>query len=89
MGLIMTPTSVGSDGTVNSYVVALPAGAAAVLNLVPGRGWDLTVRPGGGAIDDRGLFASTKDIILKLEAEFNSTTGPGWPQAERRSRPRA
>ena len=85
----MTPSGVGNDSTVNSYVVALPDGATAFLNSVAGRGWELIIRRGGGYTDRRGLFASTKDIMLKLEAEFNSApVGPRWPQIERRSRPR-
>jgi hypothetical protein len=89
MGLIMTPSSLGNHRTVNTYVVALPDGSTAFLNSVSGRGWELIIRRGGGHTDRRGLFASTTDIMLRLEVEFNpAPVGPRWPQVERRSRPR-
>jgi hypothetical protein len=88
MALIIKASAAQSDGTVNGYVVALPNGATAFLNSVSGRGWELIIRRGAGDTDRRGLFASTKDIMSKLDAEFNSAPGPEWPQIERRSRPR-
>jgi hypothetical protein len=87
MGLIMTPSSVGTDRSVNSYVVALPEGATAFLTLVPDKGWALTIRRGGGGADDRGLFATTDDIMSKLKAEFSALqTWPDAPHSERPSR---
>jgi len=77
MGLVMTPSSLGSESAANCYVVALPNGSTAFLNSVSGRGWELIIRRGGGDTDRRGLFASRKDIMLKLEVEFNS--GPVGP----------
>jgi hypothetical protein len=89
MALIIKASAVRSDGTVNGYVVALPNGATAFLNSVSGRGWELIIQRGGGDTERRGLFASTKDIMSKLDAEFNSVPVAQWPQIERRSRPRA
>ena len=88
MGLIMTPSSRGTDGRVNSHTVALPNGATAFLNSVSGRGWELIIRRGAGVTDSRGLFGSTNDIMLMLEAEFTSSGEARWPQIGRRSRPR-
>ena len=82
----MTLSGRFSDGLVHSYVVSLPLGATAFLIWVCSNGWRLTIRRADGAIDRRGVFATTQDIMARLEDEFNAPSAmPAWPHADRRS----
>jgi hypothetical protein len=52
-----------------SYIVHLPHSAFAILDLVDGRGWHLTIRRDGSIIN-RGMFANKEDILTLLEDEY-------------------
>ena len=58
------------EGEVRSYSVDLPNRGLAVLDRVDGQGWELTVRLGEGVIQSRGLFATPKDAVAVLDAEY-------------------
>lgn len=57
----------GSEPT--SYIVHLPQNEFAILDLVDGQGWHLTIRR-DGTIINRGMFASKHDILALLEEEY-------------------
>ena len=67
--LRLQPSERFGHGQVHSYVIALPNEATAVLDLIGGKGWRLTIREHGATID-RGLFGSTDDIVKLLTAEY-------------------
>jgi hypothetical protein len=67
MEMILRPNGIGTQ---KSYVVDLPNRAVAVLDQIDGKGWELTIRVGGGQLTHRGLFATTDDVIGLLEAEY-------------------
>ena len=69
LNLQLQPSERFGHGQVYSYVIALPNEATAILDLVGGRGWRLTIRDHGATID-RGLFGSTDDIVELLSAEY-------------------
>lgn len=52
-----------------SYIVHLPHNASAILDLVAGQGWHLTIRH-DGRITNRGMFANKDDILRLLEDEY-------------------
>jgi hypothetical protein len=69
MRLSLQPNGRVAHTRPHSYIVELPGGASAIVDAVDGKGWHLTVRDDGKALD-RGLFASTEDVLAFLEAEF-------------------
>lgn len=60
-------TARGSEHT--SYIVHLPQNESAILDLVDGQGWHLTIRRDGKIIN-RGMFASKQEILALLEDEY-------------------
>lgn len=52
-----------------SYRVELPHRDIAIVDRVANGGWQLTVREGGQVVN-RGLFATTHDVLALLEAEY-------------------
>jgi hypothetical protein len=72
MRLTLQPNGRFAHGQAHSYLVALPHDAMAILDLVGGQGWQLTIRQDGKAID-RGLFRSPDDIVELLRAEYYPT----------------
>jgi hypothetical protein len=71
MRLTLKPSGRFSHGQVHTYVVDLPNGDNGVLRIVPGMGWDLSVvRKSGRPTVRRGLFATTRDVLAVLEAEY-------------------
>ena len=70
MELILKPNGRPASGEVRSYGVELPNRGLAVLDRIDGKGWELTIRPGGGVIDHRGLFSTPKDAVAVLDAEY-------------------
>jgi hypothetical protein len=58
------------------YRLVLAPEAVAMLRLVAGKGWALTiVRGPGRAPDDRGLFGTVFDAVMVLYAEFYPQAG--------------
>jgi hypothetical protein len=72
--LAWTPTRRFGHGQVYEYRLALDGDDVAILQLVPGKGWAMTVAHGSGQPDsDRGLFATPRDALMVLLAEFGFT----------------
>jgi hypothetical protein len=70
MRLSLQPNGVAARGSEpTSYIVHLPHKEWAILDLVNGQGWHLTIRR-EGKIVNRGIFASQQDILALLEAEY-------------------
>jgi hypothetical protein len=68
MKLSLQPNRATPGRTLTSYTVTLRSDERAVLEQVD-RDWRLIIfRP--GRVEDRGLFASTHDILMLLEAEY-------------------
>lgn len=70
MRLTLQPNGTSArDSEPTSYIVHLPQKESAILDLVDGQGWHLTIRR-EGKIVNRGMFASRQDILALLEAEY-------------------
>jgi hypothetical protein len=69
MKLTLQPNGQFAHGQAHSYLVTLPNDATAILDLVGGKGWHLTIRQDGKAIS-RGLFNTPNDIVELLRAEY-------------------
>lgn len=79
MRLTLQPNGRSSPGLEpTSYRVELPHREIAILDRVENVGWHLSVRERGQVID-RGMFATTHDVLALLEAEY-------LPQAVTRNR---
>jgi hypothetical protein len=79
-----TPSRRFEHGQVYEYRLTLTAGETAILQLVPGRGWAMTIAHGAGQPDsDRGLFATPRDALMVLLAEC----APAGDDAEVLTRP--
>jgi hypothetical protein len=70
MRLTLQPNGQLAHGQGHSYLVALPHDATAILDLIGGKGWHLTVRRQDGQVIDRGLFGAPDDILEVLRAEY-------------------
>jgi hypothetical protein len=81
MKLSFLPDGHFSHGQVSSYMVDLPSGETAHLIRVPD-GWELSVRTLNGQTVRRGLFASSYDAVMVLEAEFFPTEGATFPNKQ-------
>jgi hypothetical protein len=69
--LTWTPTRRFGHGQVYEYRLTLDGNDVAILQLVPGRGWAMSIAHGTGQPDsDRGLFATPRDALMLLLAEF-------------------
>jgi hypothetical protein len=55
------------------YRLALGAEDEAVLQLVAGKGWAMTIVAGGQRAIERGLFATLRDALMVIYAEFYGT----------------
>ena len=74
MRLTLQPNGRPSSGVEpTSYRVELPDREIAIVDRVENLGWQLTVRDRGQVID-RGLFATTYDVLALLEAEYPPQT---------------
>lgn len=69
MRLSLHPHGQFGHGAVHSYTVELPTGDKALLTLAPGKGWHLEIVRKGMTLP-RGLFGTTHDILMLLEAEY-------------------
>jgi hypothetical protein len=72
MRLTLQPNGRVAHTRPHSYIVELPDGASAILDAVNDR-WHLSIRRDGKVID-RGLFATTDDVLDLLEKEFAAAT---------------
>ena len=70
MNLALIHDSYGSNGEASSYRIELPNGDSALLLLALNRGWDLSIQNDKGKVTGRGLFGSTHDAMMLLEAEY-------------------
>ena len=69
MRLTLQPNGQSRHHSPTSYIVDLPNNAIAILDLVDGQGWHLTVRH-NGSITNRGMFGTLPEVIALLEAEY-------------------
>jgi hypothetical protein len=70
--LAWTPSRRFEHDRVYEYRLALGASDEAILRLVAGKGWALTIAHGNGQpATERGLFATPRDALLVLVAEFS------------------
>jgi hypothetical protein len=74
---------------VYEYRLALGGDAVAILQLVPGKGWAMTIARGTAPSDERGVFATPLDALMVLLTEFASSddhakglTADGLPSPE-------
>lgn len=69
--LAWTPSQRFGHGQVCEYRVPLAAGDVAILQLVAGKGWAMTIAHGAAEpATERGLFATPHDALMVLLAEF-------------------
>lgn len=67
--LRLLPTSQFQHGMVREYRVVLPNRDTAILRLVAARGWELTIQTPLAQTINRGLFATTYDVLCVLREE--------------------
>jgi hypothetical protein len=69
-------------GLVYEYRLVVRTDDIAILRLVAGKGWTMTLARGGAqaAIEERGLFGTPQDALMVLFAEFVSSRL--WAEAE-------
>ena len=72
MRLSLQPNGKVAHTLAHSYIVELPDGGSAILDAVNDR-WHLSIRH-DGKVTDRGMFATTGDVLDLLEAEFARLT---------------
>jgi hypothetical protein len=70
MNLALIRDGHGLNGQASSYRIELPNGYCALLAVASNRGWDLSIQNDKGKVTGRGLFGSTHDAIMLLEAEY-------------------
>jgi hypothetical protein len=66
----LQPTAWFEHGMTREYQVPLLEGELAILQLIAGRGWQVTIRSASTSDIDRGLFASPHDALMVLSAEI-------------------
>lgn len=79
--LAWTPSQRFGHGQAYEYRLALGADDVAILQLIPGKGWAMTTAHGTAQPDERGLFATPRDALMVLIAEFVITDADGETQA--------
>jgi len=77
--LRLLPTSQFQHGTAREYRVVLPNRETAVLTLIPGRGWEMSIQTPAPDVVCRGLFATAYDALCVLSAEYHTPLEPRVP----------
>jgi hypothetical protein len=77
-----TPTRRFGHGQVHEYRLSLGT-EVAILQLVAGKGWAMTIAHGTTQPDtDRGLFATPRDALMALLGELGFADAAAQPQEE-------
>ena len=74
--LRLLSTSQFQHGMAYEYRVVLPNRDTAILTLIAGRGWDLTIQTPAAEVIHRGLFSTTYDALCVLRAEYATPIEP-------------